>query len=116
MKRGVIEVAVVFTMAIGIVTAQSVCASDVPPLRAGETGRANQSGMSDDSILGLLEAANKNEIEAGQVAQQKSADPAIKAYGHRMSQEQDMMINKGAALAKHVACDAGRGTQHEEGA
>ena len=116
MKRNSTQAVAIMAMTAGIVIAQSGCRSEMSSVHAAEIERGNQAdmrrnqaemrgsqaGMSDANILALLETANKNEIETGQMAQQKSANPKIKMYGQRMSKEHNKMLTKGAVLSKHL--------------
>jgi len=59
--------------------------------------------LSDDQILGDLDAINSGEIDAGKMAQTKSTNADVKAFAKQMVTAHTKMKSDGAALAAKIA-------------
>jgi len=58
--------------------------------------------LSDANIVSLLAIANKSDIEGGQLAQTKAADPQVRSYGTRMVNDHQAMLDQGQQLSKQL--------------
>jgi putative membrane protein len=60
------------------------------------------SGMSDASILGVLEAANRADSASGAVAMTKASNPEVQAYARRMVEDHHDMLHEGQEAAREA--------------
>ncbi len=59
-------------------------------------------GPSDETILGMLDAANRSDSTAGVLASKKATDPEVKAFAATMMKEHHELRVKGEELAKKL--------------
>src|SRR5215217_3505736 len=72
---------------------QTVAATQQPPARIP---------MTDAQIIGVLDFANQQEIQEGQVAQQRAASAAVRDFATRMQRDHAMMQQQGSNLASRL--------------
>lgn len=56
-------------------------------LAAAETKARNDAALSDAEIIGIVQAVNQAEIDAGNLADDASSNSDVKAFGHRVAKE-----------------------------
>lgn len=71
---------------------------------AGTTGTAAAAStrMTDAGIFAMLSAANRGEIAAGKMAQDKASSAAVKSFARDMVTDHSRMLDDGSALAKKL--------------
>ena len=78
---------------------------EAPAARARHSPEANlgtrlaATATSDAQIVGLLHQSNASEIAAGQLAQQRAQDAAVKSFAQQMVSEHTALDTRGNALA-----------------
>lgn len=74
-----------------------------PPAETTATpATAPKGGPSDESIMGMLDAANRADSTAGVLASKKATDPEVKAFAATMMKDHHELRVKGEELAKKL--------------
>ncbi len=90
--------------AAGGTPADSMAASTDSTARAGsaDSAVASKGGMTDESILGMLDGADKADSTGGALAVKKATDPEVKAYARMMMTDHHELRAAGEELAKKL--------------
>ena len=64
--------------------------------------RAVRPTLTDANILAILEAANRDEIMEGKLAQQRAMNPEVRLYASRITQEHQTLLEQSSNLASRL--------------
>ena len=70
--------------------------------KAADSSGAPKTGLTDETILGMLDGANKADSAGGAVATRKATDPQVKAYAEMMMKDHHNLRVGGQELAKQL--------------
>ncbi len=105
---------VTFVVTAGLVALLVGCSSDSGSSRTTITQTAQTTTsvdrregavrptLTDANILAILEAANRDEIMEGKLAQQRAMNPEVRLYASRMTQEHQTLLEQSSNLASRL--------------
>jgi putative membrane protein len=93
----------------GGTVARTDSAARADSMRTGDTANGGtRGGWSEGAIVAFANAANRGEVEEGQLAQKKATNPAVKAFAREMVADHRAMMSDVKSLASklHITPDS----------
>lgn len=98
--NGAVESATGDTSAVAPTT--GAARTDSTETSASDSSSTRKGGLNDETILGMLDGANKADSVGGAMAAKKATDPEVKAFGQMMMKDHHDLRVSGEELAKQL--------------